>query len=179
MFMDTPLGPSGEEPDDELMELKELLAHMLPIVLDDPGIGSLFSGAAPYYARLVNHVSDNDLCTLDIVKELAQRVRSRYKSWHEYQAEMCEVPVERTPGSTTTAADICCICHEPLSTWRKVWRLKPASSDPSECGHMLHHRCVMRLRPDADGLFQCPMCRASLGHTVETWLDTTSEVPRF
>lgn len=179
MFADTGWGPPGEEPDGDLLELKELLAQLLPMVLDEPGGGSLFSGAAPYYIRLVDHVADNDPCTVDLVKELAQRIRTRYKPWHEHHAEMCEIPMERSVGSGTVGTDICCICHDPLATWRKVWRLKPASGDPSECGHMLHHRCVMRLRPDADGAFHCPMCRASLGHAVETWLDMASEVPRF
>ena len=170
----------GEDADD-ILEMKDLLTLLLPSILEnDPMMGSVLSGGTAYYIRLVNHIIENDPCTVDLVEQVTQRLRTKYKPWDEYQLEMTQIPVERQ-GHVLTGAedDVCCICHESMKTWRKVWRLKAVSGDPTECGHILHYGCILRLKPDEGGNFHCPLCRASLGPHVKTWFDMTSRIPRF
>jgi hypothetical protein len=178
MFPMTDVGMiwGGDHLDPDLHELKELLMRFIPSILDDQG--QLFSGGGPYYARLTDHVVANDPGTTDLVKEFVERVRTKYKPWCEHMAEMEQIPLERAPIHASSE-DICCICHDPLKTWRKVVRLKPESGDPGECGHVIHHKCMLRLKPGEDGTFTCPLCRASLGYNIVSWVDMEPGDPRF
>lgn len=168
----------------EETEIRDALKLILPCVLEhEPiysSIGSLFLSGSTYYHTLADHIVKNDPCTLDTVKDLAHRVRQQYKSWEEHHAEMNTISLKRSSCIFSQGDDVCCVCHEPLDSWRRVYRLRPESGDPKECGHLVHYRCVLRLSPRQDTeMFHCPMCRASLGKRVRPWLDMSRPEPMF
>jgi hypothetical protein len=175
-----------EEGSPEDKEMQEMLTGVLPCILDQGAcsgaflLGSFTPGSS-YYAQVADHIIRHDPYTQDIMKEVVQRIRSKYKAWDEYQGEMSQVPLERESHMHVTARtdDVCCICHDSLDSWRRVWRLKADSEDPSECGHLVHYRCVLRLTPSEDGTYTCPLCRADLGKRVRTWTDMTTDQPKF
>lgn len=164
-----------------------VLRTILSAALDEPEENWLISPAwtstaTMYYDRLAKHIEATDPNIMDMLYKLLRALRSSYRSHSEHEHYVQCVPLEKQPESsvTSTLTDVCCVCLVPLHAHR-ISRLRPASLDPTICGHFIHTRCMDNLRPATiGGRIQCPICRTDLGrHPIKTWKDTERAIPRF
>lgn len=155
-------------------ELHDLVKCVAISVLEHDSV-TFLQGASEYYDRIAADIT-NDPETLAMFEALVHRLRHRYASMLEHSKYVYSLPLTR---QTPICSDICCCCHEPLDSWRRVVRLKAASGTPSECGHLIHHGCAKRLKPDDSGHLSCPMCRSDLGRSLVFWYDLAGKQPAF
>lgn len=159
-------------------ELHQLIKSVSVSILEpeEHAFNSVFlQGGTEYYDRVTASLME-DKNTMDLFLELVKRIRQSYISFAEYSKLVNMIDPRREPIEYN---DICCCCHEPLDSWRRVVRLRSASGDPQECCHAIHHECFKKLKPTESGTVLCPLCRTSLGDSPSFWYDTSTDVPRF
>ncbi len=155
---------------------------LIAILEDDDSYATWSSGSNAYYDRVAKKIEADDPSLVSNIKSIANVIRARYRTHIEHELNVHDVPLHRaTELSVETALDdACCICLQPLKSFRKVVRLRPRDSQEM-CGHFLHEECMNKLKPSSEtGSFSCPMCRANLGRApISTWYDTERAIPKF
>ena len=164
-------------------ELTALIRAVLTSILEDDDSYATWSSASnSYYDRVAKRIEADDPDLAADIKSIASVIRARYRTHIQHDLNVHEVPINRIIEPAVEAAldDACCVCLQPLKSFKKVVRLR--SRDPQQiCGHFLHEDCMARLRPGAhSGTVSCPMCRANLGRApVLTWHDMERAIPKF
>ena len=159
-------------------ELHILIQGVTSVILDDETLPTWSIGSTLYYLKLAQYMCDHDKELTEDIKRIATKLRSTYRSFLEH-SRMVSL-VEYTKPQDQTVDDVCCVCLQACEkTWQRVIRLRSHDGDPQKCGHRLHKTCALRIRPNDNGIIQCPLCRESIGSHVQYWGDDESKVPRF
>lgn len=162
-----------------------LLSSLLALTLEGSGANL---ATMQYYEAVARHVQAHDGELLDMLSQLVARVRATYRTAKQHEYHMACVPVtKQTDARVTSMLDgDCAICLRPLSSGgggaaaTEVVRVRPASGDPTACGHFFHRDCLGHwelanvLCPKT-----CPLCREDLGLVVHVWEDHESRYPMF
>jgi hypothetical protein len=168
------------EIDPELVDIVRSVAMTLMEPSDQ--LLAYHAGALNYYDRVTKHICTQDQEIMHTILHLTTHLRKTYCTFMEYKKMVDTLPVtkeaEDTEG-TEEEESICPVCHESLDTWKHVIRLRPLNGDPRTCGHAMHRRCALQLRPTPSGMLSCPVCRAELGATLAFWLDVRHRIPEY
>jgi hypothetical protein len=158
-----------------------MLSSLLSLVLEG---SSSNLATMQYYEGVARHVQAHDPELLAMVWTLVSRVRARYRSAKQHERHVACVPVTKQtdPHIVAVLEGDCAICLRPLASCggNGVVRVRPASGDPTACGHFFHRDCLGRwelanvLCPKT-----CPLCREDLGLVVHVWEDHESRYPLF
>jgi hypothetical protein len=159
----------------------ELLSTVKTVIMasldDESWLSTWNIGSSQYYTRLAHHICEKDKLLVGCIKDMMTLLRSTYRSYIEHQQHIALVPLTRQQSEFLT--DKCCICLNDLGDWRRVIRLKSSNENPKECGHRLHASCAAKMHIGRDGMFRCPVCRATIGPNLRHWGDTENKQPLF
>jgi hypothetical protein len=165
------------------LESTALIRAVLTSILeDDDSYATWSSGSNAYYDRVAKRIEIDNPDLANDIKSIASKIRATYRTHIQHDLNVHEVPINRIiePSVEEALDDACCLCLQPLKSFRKIVRLR--SRDPQYvCGHFLHEECASRLRPGAhSSKISCPICRADLGRApILTWFDMERAIPRF